>query len=93
MPLSQAIIADMASRLDAAERNREQIGHFSLEQPGMTIEDGYNVQRAWVARKIASGRRLIGHKIGLTSRAMQRSSNINCQGPPLTPLHRAWAFG
>ncbi|MDG2376797.1 MAG: hypothetical protein P8M18_10670, partial [Woeseiaceae bacterium] len=19
--------------------------------------------------------------------------NINCQGPPLTPLHRAWAFG
>jgi len=20
-------------------------------------------------------------------------ANINCQGPPLTPLHRAWAFG
>jgi 2-oxo-hept-3-ene-1,7-dioate hydratase len=77
MPLSQAIIADMAARLDLAERSREQIGHFSLEQPGMTIEDGYNVQRAWVARKLGAGRRLIGHKIGLTSRAMQRSSNIN----------------
>jgi 2-oxo-hept-3-ene-1,7-dioate hydratase len=77
MPLSQVLIADLAARLDAAERSREQIGHFSLEQPGMTIEDGYNVQRAWVARKIAAGRRLIGHKIGLTSRAMQRSSNID----------------
>ena len=77
MPLSQAIIADMAARLDAAERTRKQIGHFSMEQPGMTIEDGYNVQRAWVARKLAAGRQLIGHKIGLTSRAMQRSSNIS----------------
>jgi 2-oxo-hept-3-ene-1,7-dioate hydratase len=77
MPLPDSLIADMAARLDAAERNRKQIGHFSLEQPGMTIEDGYNIQRAWVAQKIAGGRRLIGHKIGLTSRAMQRSSNID----------------
>lgn len=77
MPLSEALIADMAARLDAAERNREQIDHFSLQQPGMTIEDGYKIQRAWVARKLTAGRRLIGHKIGLTSRAMQRSSNID----------------
>jgi 2-oxo-hept-3-ene-1,7-dioate hydratase len=77
MPLSEAAIADFAVRLDAAERGRKQIGHFSLEQPDMTIEDGYRVQRAWVAHKLADGRRLIGHKIGLTSRAMQRASNID----------------
>ncbi|HEY2836556.1 MAG TPA: 2-oxo-hepta-3-ene-1,7-dioic acid hydratase [Rhizomicrobium sp.] len=77
MPLSEAIVADLAARLDVAERSRQQIGHFSREQPGMTIEDGYRVQRAWVAKKLAAGRRLIGHKIGLTSRAMQRSSNID----------------
>ena len=77
MPLSDAVIAELAARLDAAERGREQIGHFSLEHPDMTIEDGYRVQRAWVARKLSRGRRLIGHKIGLTSRAMQRSSNID----------------
>jgi 2-oxo-hept-3-ene-1,7-dioate hydratase len=77
MPLSDAQIADMAFRLDAAEKSRQQISHFSREQPGMTIEDGYQVQRAWIASKLAGGRKLIGHKIGLTSRAMQRSSNIN----------------
>ncbi len=77
MPLPAAVIADLAKRLDAAEKSREQIGHFSREHPGMTIEDGYQVQRAWVAQKLAAGRHLIGHKIGLTSRAMQRSSNIN----------------
>jgi 2-oxo-hept-3-ene-1,7-dioate hydratase len=77
MPLSESIIAELAGRLDTAEKSGEQIGHFSRAHPGMTIEDGYLVQRAWVAQKLAAGRHLIGHKIGLTSRAMQRSSNIN----------------
>src|SRR5215469_3298189 len=77
MRLSDTVIAGMASRLDMAEKTRQQIGHFSREFPGMTIEDGYRVQRAWVARKLAAGRHVIGHKIGLTSRAMQRSSNID----------------
>ena len=53
-----------------------QVEHFSKRFPGMTVEDAYAVQRAWVAKKIADGRKPIGHKIGLTSRAMQRSSNI-----------------
>src|SRR4051812_3493185 len=76
MALSEAVIAELARRLDAAERERRQIGHFSLEHPEMTIDDGYAVGRAWVDRKIAAGGRPIGHKIGLTSRAMQRSSNV-----------------
>lgn len=77
MPLSPDIIETLASRLDEAERSATQIAQFSLEHPTMTLEDGYAVSRAWVARKLAGGRRVIGHKIGLTSRAMQRSSNVN----------------
>ncbi|ABQ70653.1 2-oxo-hepta-3-ene-1,7-dioic acid hydratase [Rhizorhabdus wittichii RW1] len=76
MPLDPSIIEACAEQLDAAERGRSQIGQFSLAYPEMTIEDGYAIQRAWVRRKLAAGRTLIGHKIGLTSRAMQRSSNI-----------------
>jgi 2-oxo-hept-3-ene-1,7-dioate hydratase len=76
MPLPDTIVAELAGRLDAAERARTQVDQFSLAHPDMTLEDGYRVQRAWVARKLADGRRPIGHKIGLTSRAMQRSSNI-----------------
>lgn len=74
--LDQATIDTLAARLDEAERTRTQIGQFSLEFPDMTIDDGYAVQRAWVAQKIARGAILRGHKIGLTSRAMQRASNI-----------------
>ena len=43
----------------------------------MTIEDGYRINRAWMQIKFAEGRKMIGHKIGLTSRAMQVSSQID----------------
>ncbi|GGC01440.1 2-oxo-hepta-3-ene-1,7-dioic acid hydratase [Novosphingobium endophyticum] len=76
MALAPDIIEQLAGRLDEAERTRTQVGQFSLEHPSMTLEDGYLVSRAWVANKIAGGRKVIGHKIGLTSRAMQRSSNV-----------------
>ncbi len=75
--LSGAEISRIARQLDEAERTRSQIGHVSIAYPGITIEDGYAVQRAWVELKIAAGRTLKGHKIGLTSRAMQQSSQID----------------
>ncbi|TAL02334.1 MAG: 2-oxo-hepta-3-ene-1,7-dioic acid hydratase [Rhodospirillaceae bacterium] len=76
MSFTHETITRLAHQLAEAERSREQIGHFSLQYPEMTIEDGYAVQRAWNAMKQESGRRPIGRKIGLTSRAMQRASNI-----------------
>jgi 2-oxo-hept-3-ene-1,7-dioate hydratase len=70
-------IAQLARELHAAERSRQQLEHFSRRFPGMGIADGYAVSRAWVALKIAEGRQVRGHKIGLTSRAMQQSSQID----------------
>lgn len=75
--LSAQTIAEAARRLDEAEKTRVQIRQFSLEFPEITIEDGYAIQKAWVARKLAAGRTIRGHKIGLTSKAMQYASNIN----------------
>ncbi|MGB1881188.1 MAG: 2-oxo-hept-4-ene-1,7-dioate hydratase [Gammaproteobacteria bacterium] len=74
--LDKDTIQMLAARLEEAERSRTQIPQFSLEFPSMTIEDAYAVQRAWMALKFAAGRQLRGRKIGLTSRAMQRASNI-----------------
>lgn len=69
-------IQNAAQRLDEAEKSGQQIKQFSLQYPDMTIEDAYSIQKAWVEMKINAGRKMIGHKIGLTSRAMQMSSNI-----------------
>jgi 2-oxo-hept-3-ene-1,7-dioate hydratase len=70
-------IRKLAAELHESEKKRVQVEHFSKRHPGMTIEDGYAVSRAWVAMKIAEGRKVRGHKIGLTSRAMQQSSQID----------------
>ena len=70
-------IAELAAELQQAQRARQQVAHFSKRFPEMTIEDGYRVSRAWVALQLAGGRQVIGHKIGLTSRAMQQASQID----------------
>lgn len=70
-------ISGIAAELDAAERSATQIPQLVRLCPDMTIADGYAVQRAWVALKAAAGRSVRGHKIGLTSRAMQQAVNID----------------
>ena len=70
-------IQQLAAELQHSETSRVQVEHFSKRFPGMTIEDGYRISRAWVAMQLAAGRRVIGHKIGLTSRAMQQASQID----------------
>ncbi|HVZ42720.1 MAG TPA: 2-oxo-hepta-3-ene-1,7-dioic acid hydratase [Ramlibacter sp.] len=71
------LVDRLARELHEAERTHVQLEHFSRRFPGMTIADGYAVSRAWVAMKIAQGRTVRGHKIGLTSRAMQQASQID----------------
>lgn len=75
--LSQEIINDCAIQLNQAEKSREQVRQLSLQHPEITINDAYAIQRKWVEMKLAEGREVIGHKIGLTSRAMQQSSQID----------------
>lgn len=75
--LDSSLHLELASELHASERNRQQVRHFSTRYPTMTIDDGYAVSRAWSQIKLDEGQRVIGHKIGLTSRAMQMSSQID----------------
>ena len=82
--LDTATIQALAAELREARRSRQQVRHFSKRFPGMTVEDGYAIQRAWVALEIAAGRSIRGRKIGLTSRAMQLSSQID--EPDYAPL-------
>ncbi|MES2536995.1 MAG: 2-oxo-hepta-3-ene-1,7-dioic acid hydratase [Pseudomonadota bacterium] len=73
----ESTVTSIATRLHQAERERVQIRQISLDHPDITIADAYAIQGAWVAMKIAEGRVRRGHKIGLTSRAMQQSSQID----------------
>ncbi|RVT48504.1 2-oxo-hept-4-ene-1,7-dioate hydratase [Rubrivivax albus] len=82
--LDATTIAALARELYEARKARRQVRHFSKRHPGMTIEDGYAIQREWVRLEQADGRTIKGRKIGLTSRAMQLSSQIT--EPDYAPL-------
>ena len=77
MALSADDIRLAAERLHQAEQTRKQIRQLSLDHPGMTLDDAYAIQKAWVAIKVSEGRVVRGHKIGLTSKAMQSALNID----------------
>ncbi|MDX3964970.1 MAG: 2-oxo-hepta-3-ene-1,7-dioic acid hydratase [Bradyrhizobium sp.] len=77
MALSNDDIRACARRLHQAEKTRTQIRQLSQDFPEITIADAYAIQKAWVEVKIAEGRIVKGHKIGLTSKAMQSALNID----------------
>jgi 2-oxo-hept-3-ene-1,7-dioate hydratase len=74
--LDQQTIENLARRLDEAERTKSQLRMFTAEYPDLAIEDAYAIQRAWTAIQIKQGRVIKGHKIGLTSKAMQNAVGI-----------------
>ncbi len=75
--MSEADRNKAADILIAAEKARKQATPLSKTWPDITMEDAYAISTDVAKRKIAAGARLIGHKVGLTSKAMQRSSQID----------------
>ena len=75
--LSDADRKKAADILMTAEKERKQAVQLTKTWPDITFEDAYAISTEVANRKIAAGAKLIGHKVGLTSKAMQRSSQID----------------
>ena len=69
--------ARAAADLLNAEKNGKQIGLLTRRHPEMGMRDAYEVQKAIYNAKLVEGRKVIGWKIGLTSKAMQYALNID----------------
>ncbi len=69
--------AQAAADLLQAEQTGEQIGLLTKRHPEMDMDDAYAVQNAIYRAKLAAGQKVIGWKIGLTSKAMQYALNID----------------
>jgi 2-oxo-hept-3-ene-1,7-dioate hydratase len=75
--LSQAIRTEAAKSLIRAERERKPVVQLSKTWPEITLDDAYAIQALVNEMKVAQGSKTIGNKIGLTSQAMQQSSQID----------------
>ncbi len=69
-------IAQIADELAEADRAHGVIPRITARYPEASVEDAYAIQSIWRDRMVASGRRLVGRKIGLTSKAMQQATGI-----------------
>jgi 2-keto-4-pentenoate hydratase len=65
------MLQETAALLDQAEQSRMPLPALSQEYPTLTPAQAYAIQSVWLDLKLAKGARIIGRKIGLTSRAMQ----------------------
>lgn len=69
-------ITAIAAELAEADRAHGVIPRITARYPTAEVDDSYAVQRRWRDARIAAGHRLIGRKIGLTSKAMQQATGI-----------------
>ena len=76
MSLTEAQLDAAALALFNAEKTKLIIPQLSRTHPEIVLAESYEIQRRWVRHHLAEGRQIIGHKIGLTSRAMQMASKM-----------------
>lgn len=74
--LDRTEIDKIAAELAQADKTRQPITRITTRYPDATVEDAYEIQGVWRDQQIAAGRRIVGRKIGLTSKAMQAATGI-----------------
>ncbi|MBM9432467.1 2-oxo-hept-4-ene-1,7-dioate hydratase [Flaviflexus equikiangi] len=74
--LERSVITAIAAELAEADRTKTPIPRITARYPDATVDDSYAIQGVWRDQQIAAGRRLVGRKIGLTSKAMQAATGI-----------------
>jgi 2-keto-4-pentenoate hydratase len=77
MPVTREVIAELAHGLIVAERECAPIEPVTSLAPDLTQADAYRVQAAIVRTKVERGDRVIGRKVGATSRAIQELLGID----------------
>ena len=75
--LRQEQILQEARELYQAEKTKRVLQPFTEKYSGITPEDSYRIQLALIEMKKADGAKVVGKKIGLTSKAMQKMLNVD----------------
>ena len=75
--LSVQLRDELAADLAEAERSRVPISPLTDGNPGIDVVDAYEIQLINIRQRVAEGARVIGHKVGLSSEAMQKMMNVD----------------
>lgn len=68
---------EVAEALATAERERTPIPPLAEAWSDVDVDDAYAIQFVNIRRRLAAGERIVGHKVGLTSRPMQEMLGVD----------------
>jgi 2-oxopent-4-enoate/cis-2-oxohex-4-enoate hydratase len=71
------VLARHGDELFAALRGCYTVAPLTEREPSITVGDAYHISRRLLDRRLAEGERLIGKKIGVTSKAVQRMLDVH----------------
>lgn len=77
MALADAEIRRYGDELYQALRARTTVAPLTTRSPGITTEDAYHISRRLLERRLADGERVVGKKIGVTSKAVQTMLDVH----------------
>lgn len=75
--LSDAIREQLAADLADAERTRAPMSPLTDAYPDIDVVDAYEIQLINIRRRLAEGATVVGHKVGLSSAAMQQMMGVD----------------
>ncbi|WP_420832034.1 2-keto-4-pentenoate hydratase [Nocardia huaxiensis] len=75
--LTDALRTELAEELAVAERDRVALDPLVARHPGIDVVDAYEIQLINIRGRVANGARVIGHKVGLSSEAMQKMMGVD----------------
>lgn len=75
--LSDQVRQELAADLAQAERSRLPISPLTDGYPDIDVVDAYEIQLINIRQRVSEGARVIGHKVGLSSKAMQQMMNVD----------------
>ena len=68
---------DLADELWEADRSAKPVAPLTERYPDLVLDDAYAIQTINIDRRVAAGQRIIGRKVGLTSRPMQELLGVD----------------
>lgn len=71
------MVTEAADILAVAQADRTPVGRLTERYPELDLADAYAIQQVNLRRRLSSGARLVGHKVGLTSEPMQTLLGVN----------------
>ena len=77
MTLAEKTLDELAIRVDDAARNLEPLVMLTEAYPEMTLDDAYTIQRRSIAHRVSRGEKVVGMKMGLTSRAKMEQMGVH----------------